>query len=300
MSQQLSIEVEDIAVHTSIRTQKSELWFINNPLLVNEVKAYLAKYVFKYGVHLYAAEIMGNHIHIVAKYPNKNRADFKRDFFSQVARITKRRTTFGEGKLWSGRSSDQFLPNNEDILYYFYYVVLNPISSGVTRHIKSYKGLNLFDDIIQKQNLKYQVINYADFANRKRYNQDLQLQDCVEEYSLKCHRLPGYESLSENEYLQFLKNELKIRSAAAIETRIKEGKGFLENKKLIVGSHPRETKKSKLKPIVLSLCYESKMLMLEWYKSIRKWFIESSHRYRNGELEVLFPSGTYRPHFFKF
>ena len=71
MSEQLKINIPEEVCLTTIRTQNSRLWFVNNKKLEEEVLSYLAKYQNIYGVVLYAFILIGNHYHMVAKFPKK-------------------------------------------------------------------------------------------------------------------------------------------------------------------------------------------------------------------------------------
>jgi len=81
------IETKEYASFTSTRARNSELWLVNNKPLESQLLAYLAKYVTVYGVTLYAFSIEVNHIQIEADFPNENRADFKRDLNSMIAKL---------------------------------------------------------------------------------------------------------------------------------------------------------------------------------------------------------------------
>ena len=50
MAEQLKINIPEEVCLTTIRTQNSRLWFVNNKKVENEVLSYLAKYQNVYGV----------------------------------------------------------------------------------------------------------------------------------------------------------------------------------------------------------------------------------------------------------
>ena len=61
-SQLLRVEDSEHVRLSSSRTINSVLWFVNNKALENHILAYLAKYVQKHSVELYAFVIVGNYV----------------------------------------------------------------------------------------------------------------------------------------------------------------------------------------------------------------------------------------------
>jgi REP element-mobilizing transposase RayT len=121
----------------------SRLWFINNSKLVGRILAYLAKYQETYGVVIYAFVIMGNHYHLLAKFPRRNKALFFRDFNGIIAKLVSRHVReFEGGKLWARRVRSQVVPNPEDIKDRFFYAALNPVNAGIARKLSEYEAYN--------------------------------------------------------------------------------------------------------------------------------------------------------------
>ena len=119
------------------RTVLSKLWFVNNPSIENEVIGYLAKYQKDYGAILYGFILMGNHYHMIARFPRGNRHDFMRVFNRIFANILGRHSSDYEGgSVWKGRYRPQALLTPDDVTHWFYYLALNPISSGLVESIE--------------------------------------------------------------------------------------------------------------------------------------------------------------------
>ena len=120
MGRDLSFEHPDYCFFATIRTASSRLWFVNNLKLEERILAYLARYAEMHGVVLYAFIIMGNHYHLLARFPKGNKAAFFRDLNGMISRLTKVRVkSFEGGKLWARRVRCQVVPNSEDILERF-------------------------------------------------------------------------------------------------------------------------------------------------------------------------------------
>ena len=302
MAQDLSIEYTDNVVFITMRTIGSRLWFVNNPELHQKILAYLAKYQEEYGFKLYGFIIMGNHYHMLAHFPKPNRSAFLRAFDSIIARIlSKYVPAFQDGSLWGRRPKVQVVPNNEDVLHTFKYTVLNPVSSGLCQKLSEFNSYNCLNDALSGVSQKYRLVDWADYDNRKRYNKDLRPKDCEKEYTLTFSRLPGYEKLSRQEYAQKIRGEVDKRRLEIVSERIAEKQGFGDKKSLRgikAGAKPRHTKTSSRdskRPLVLTLCAETREKFTEIYFATLEAYKQASKRYREGHFKVKFPPGTYRP-----
>ena len=302
MAQPLSIENKDMVYLITTRTAGSKLWLINNKYLEELILGSLARYQEIYGVVIYGFILMGNHYHLIAKFPNCNRAQFMRDFNSAVGRLVGRYVkSHGRRSVWARRYSYQVLPRAEDIRHWFYYVALNPVSSGLVRSVKDYPAYNSYFDAAAGRSRTVSWIDWSSYIIAKRFQAELTPEAFKKEYTLRYSRLPEEESKSQLEYEKELSAELYEREAEIVKDRLSEGKGFLGTQRIreqTPGALPRSTKTSSrysFRPLVLTLCYETKKLYLQMYFAIKDAFLEASYAYRNGDKSVLFPSGTYPP-----
>jgi len=280
----------------------SKLWFVNNPRLVYLILAFLAKYQENRGVLLYAFVMMGNHFHLIASFPRANKAAFMRDLNSMIAKLVASGVeVFEGGKLWGRRYSDQTLVLESDVEHWFFYVALNPVSSGLMQKLSEYPSYNSFSDAVKGIERKHQLVDWTDYHNRKRYNPKLTIQDCTKTYTLRFSRLPGYEGMSDEEYRKIMFEKLEKRRQAVVKERFEEGKGFAGKEVLRAtkpGEAPKSTKKRGARPILLSLCMEAKRLFLDWYLDIYAKYLLASKKYLSGEAFVEFPERTYKPPLF--
>lgn len=304
MAQDLSIEDPNAVYFITTRTIASRLWFINNNKLEHYILAFLAKYQEMYGVVVYGFILMGNHYHLIAKFPNSNRSHFLRSFNSIIAKLVASFVpTFDGGRLWARRARVQILPLNSDVEHWSFYLALNPVSGGQTEKYSEYPLYNSFTDAACQRVKKFELIDWSDYNNRKRYNSNIKPLDCVKTYSLNYSRLPGYENFSHKEYVKYLYKNVERRRLEIVKKRISEGKGFAGRKAILAttpGSKPKSTKTSERntkRPLILTLCTEAKRICTEKYFLILAAFKEASRRYRSGEFSVEFPIGTYRPVF---
>ena len=304
-SQPLRIESGDFASFITSRTVNSRLWFVNNQRIERLCLTNLARYGEKYGAELYAFVLMGNHHHQVARFPNRNRSSFYRDFNARLAEGVRNFVEeFEGGPLFERRFSEQALPLADDIEEQFFYSALQGVAEGLCEHPDDYPGYNSFHDAINGVRRVLYYTDWARYRSRKRFNKKLQPEDFTTEHILEFKRLPGYEHLTQRQYKKLMLKKREERRLKLIEERKADGLGFVPRAKLLEvtpGTKPKTTKKStreSKRPLVLTKCPEARKLFLEWYFSIYEAYKAAVKLYREGHLDAKFPPGTYRPPMF--
>jgi len=239
---------------------------------------------------------------MLARYPRRNRAAFKRDFNSSLARLVKRHVSeFEGGALIGRRYRPQAVIRDEDFEQTFIYTALNPVNSGLVENVSDYPGYNSYMDAIKGVETEFALVNHRDFNDRVRNNKQLKPEDFSEKFTLKYSRLPGYENISQQEYEKVMLEKLKHRQMEIVSERKKLGKGFAgveALKKTAPGSIPKFTKTStrnSKRPLILTSCLETKNRFLEKYFAVRQMFTEAYYTLKEGAKYALFPSGTYHP-----
>jgi REP element-mobilizing transposase RayT len=302
MAQPLSIEAPEKRYLITTRTSGSRLWFINNPALEEKILGCLARYREIHEVIIFGFILMGNHYHLLAQFPKGNRAAFMRDFNSATARIIGRYVSeHGRRSVWARRYSKEELPRDEDLMHWFFYLALNPVSSGLLPSINAYPSYNSFFDAIEGRVRTFRWIDWSKYLLKKRHNPNVTPDDFAKEYELSYTRLPNLKELSEAEYKSELLGRLEERTHDLVKERRENGKGFLGLKLLKrqrPGARPKNTKIShrySFRPLVLTLCRETRSRVLEAYFAILDKYKKASKAFRSGELSADFPRGCYSP-----
>ncbi|OVE79951.1 hypothetical protein BVY02_01765 [bacterium J17] len=298
-SQPIRVECSDHPQLITSRTVNSRLWFVNNPKMEERILGFLAKYQQQYGVIIYAFVMVGNHYHLLAKFPLANRAAFCRDFNARIAEAARYYVkSFGSGPLFGRRYTCQAIPTEKDLEDCFYYCALQPVSSGLSDRISGYPAYNSFQDAMNQRNRTYRVFRGEDYKNAKRKNPKTKALHYWSYYTLELSVLSTSESASDSQYKQQLLKQLETRRLKLIDARRSEGKGFC-NKELLrkvkPGSLPKESKTGGRRPLVLTICPIARRKYLEWYFATVEAYRSASHAFLAGNLEVDFPPGTYRP-----
>lgn len=301
MTQPLSIENPDWTYLITTRTAGSRLWFTKNPELEQRILGSLARYQEIHEVRFFAFVMMGNHYHLIAQFPKRNRALFMRDFNSAVARLVGRHVkSHGRRAVWARRYAYQVLPRDEDIRHWYYYCALNPVSSGITETIEEYRNFNSHFDSIRGIERTYKWVDWSAYLMKSRGAKPVSPEQFSREYTLRFSRLPGYGDLSQEEYGSRTSAILEERRVEAVLKRRNRGEGFLGWERASLqkpGAMPRATKTSKRnshRPLVLSRCNATRAAFLRLYFQIRATYRAVSAAFRQGEA-ALFPTGTYPP-----
>lgn len=297
------VETPEITDLITARTVNSALWFINNAKLQERMLAYLAKYSAKHGVILYAFVIQGNHYHLIARFPRGNRAAFEQDFNAIIpALVRKYVSSYPGGPFWGAPYVEQALSLAQDIKRRFFYCALQAPASGLAERISDYHSYNSFSDAASGITRWFKVVRWSEYNEKRRYNDKVTIAEFTDRFALTFQRIPGFEDMSKRDYCRMLHNELETRRVEIVNARKAEGKGYPSPEKLQQmepGSLPRSTKKStrnSYRPRVISESREAREQFLEFYFGVVRAYREASRRYRNGELNVEFPPGTYKPH----
>jgi hypothetical protein len=296
------IERDDIASFTTIGTRNHELWFINNPKLDAAILGYLAKFSKRYDVKIYAFAIEGTHKHEAAFYPKANRADFQRDLNSCTAKAVQRENPdYPGGSVFARSYSSEWVPTASDIEERFWYTVLQPMKDGVAERVSEFLGYHCFHDAIWGVERKYEVIDWTRYNKARKRKLNVKIKDFTEIITFKYERLPGYEQLSQRAYAEMMKKRFEEKRRATVTERYASGKGYLGVQgqlRIKAGQrakNPKTSARNHKRPRVSAKDPKVFRDTISWYFDMYFRYKEASRRYREGELDVEFPPGTYRP-----
>ena len=301
---QKRVRVEDSKRYwfITVKTTLDRLWFVNNPELSKKIVAYLAKYQQVFGVELYGFILMGNHYHLSARFPRRNRARFLQAYNSVIQKLVQVYVPEFQGGQLIARNYD--CPThitNEDVEHWVFYLWANPVTTGLVSNISQYNLYNSFVDASKGREREFKIVNWTEYKNRVRFNKNLTPKDFTYTYTLKFSRLPGYEEMTAKEYEAMLVKKLKSREKEALKGFKEIGYNVGNNKTLanvLPGSRPKNPKKRKRdshRPLVLTLSDEARVKYVTWYFNMLRAYQKASEQYQAGDLNVKFPEGTYRP-----
>jgi hypothetical protein len=246
--------------------------------------------------------LMGNHYHLLARFPKGNRALFERDFNSIISRALPRLVKgFPGGKLWARPYRFQIVPESDDIVDRFLYTVLNPVCSGITSNPTALNRPNALNIIKEGGERSCRWFNRTAYENAKRRNPKVDKERYYTIHTLKISRLPSLEDLTNGQYLAKVEELVAERRNKILKDRRLKGLGFLGEKNLTAqraGEKPRHTKTAKREahnPLVLSLCQKARDRIITLYLDIADLYKVASYKYRNHVKGFEFPKNTYLP-----
>jgi len=297
------IESSESASFLTTRSRNSELWLVNNKRLEGEVLGYVARYRERYNVKLYGLALEGNHMQGPALFPEENRSGFMRDLNSSTARAVARCCPdYPGGRFWGRRYSSEILPWDEDLEEYFFYTALQPIKDGLVEKLSDYEPYHFFHDAIHGIKREFRVTNWKDYNAAKKRDPSARIRDYQELVTLEYEKLPGYEHLSKKDYAKLMLEKFETRRVQIVNDRKAKGLGFLGPeglRRVRPGSIPGNTKTSTIdshRPRVLCVCPQRKAEYKAKYFQTFFEYKDCSKRYREGDLTVQFPKGTYKPY----
>ena len=264
-------EFPDEVVFITSRTNLSRLWFKLTPELCEFFHGALARYQEFYEVDIYGFCLMGNHYHLLAR------------------------------KFWGRPYKFQIVPESEDIINWFLYTILNPVSSGITTNPTALGRPNALSVIREGSNRVCRWFNRTNYENAKRKNPNVNKERYYTNHTLKISRLPGLEDLTDGQYIARIEELVRERREKILAERRSKGLGYLGEKNLRLqkaGVKPRFTKTStreSYNPLVLSLCQKARQRVLKVYLNIADCYKVASHKFRNRMKGYVFPQNTYLP-----
>jgi len=296
-SQPLRVECSERVQHITSRTAGSRLWFVNNFKLEERIQGFLGFYLEKYQVEIFAFKLMGNHYHLVARFPLENRAQFMRDFNARIAEAV--RIIVPEydhsGSFWQGRYACQALVTNEAVLEKFIYSALQPVASGLCPQVSWYSTVCFVQSALSDRPRTFKYFDYRAYNAARRKDKKVKKRSFYRYYKVGYTRLPGYENLSQ---LQYYKKILGLIEDKRKDVMANHSGTWMTRKQLRMvapGVKPVKTKKRERQPLALGSCKEALKHWFEWYFSKVAQFREASAKFRRGILDTIFPSGTYHP-----
>lgn len=269
----------DIFRLITIRTCEARLWISPTSNVKKLIGGIIARYQEIFEVELFAYNVLGNHMHLVAKAPKSNIDEFCENVNREIAkRINWRHKR--EGKFWGRRYDDQQILTQDDLLEAFLYVTTNPSKHGLVSNSQDWPGLNSYEQSLTE---KDRCFSFNHYSKEPR----------VTKHKLKLSVLPALKELSKKKRAELLTKLLSERSAQIAKDR---GKSFLGLQALLdqePGEKPANVSKSP-RPRCYTKCSELRRNFREIDRARRDAYSYASMLYRVGR-KATFPEFTFKP-----
>ena len=241
----------------------------------------------KYKTKLFALVVMSNHIQLVVQTKGKNLSKFMGYVKSRITE-TLNLLTGKRGPLWSRRYDAQPILDDEAAEERLTYCLDNPVEAGLVESADSWPGLNLAYGMGESDAIEFE---YLDRTAWHREGRPEKLDDYYKTATIKLSPLPRLKGLERRVVKESVTGWLGTRMKA----REKGGKvmGVEGIYQTAFESRPKHPDRSR-RPYA----FGSKEKKKSYYQSVSRLYglyAEASERFRDGEYEVTFPTGMYRP-----
>ena len=181
------------------------------------------------------------------------------------------------------------------------YVVLQPVTAGLCKHVSDYPGFNCFKYLLSGKPLTVGFVRGSDFSKARHNKQDADIRKFTDKHKIHFKRIPGYEHMSDAEYREFLMAEYERRRRKIVEEFEKKGhrwpipEALRRTKSTDRAKNPKKAKPDGFYPLVICKCKDLRDAFLDWYFTNLILYKKASRRYLDGDTMAAFPSGCNKP-----
>lgn len=289
MGRPLRVHHPDTIHLLTVRTVESRLWISPCSAVRTVLLGILARYVELHGIQIFAYVFLGNHYHLLVRAPLDNLHLFAEDLNRE---ITKRLNRFckRQGPMWARRYDAQVTLEPADAVEALLYILTNPVKHGLVSNAAEWPGTGCLRQLLFEEELETTFVHYS-------RRDPLTRRPTKSRHLLRLSCLPALAKFSPKERRHVITRLVRKRSNLLACQRRTLGKGFLGSRALRtqrLGSRPLETKRTP-RPACYTLRAQLHTEYRAFLNALNQTYRKCSQRFRNGDLLVEFPSGTFRP-----
>ena len=257
------------------------------PKLNAAVGYWLALCAQRTGVHLHAACVMSNHIHIVLTDPNGTMPEFKNRFFAGLARYLNVLRGRCDSVFSADRACDVRLLEDHDLIDRIAYTLANPVKAALVRRSKHWPGFTTAGWRFGEARTFARPTLFFDANNPT-------LPDTVE-LLLKAPALHSGGSASS--VALHVAHRVQQRERLANAEHAAAGIRILGPKHVLKQSWEATPKSSEpkfgLRPVVSVTCKWARIAALQTLRAWKAAYALAREAFMAGRRDVMFPAGTY-------
>jgi len=272
------------------RCSRREFRLTSDAQLVALFAYLLAVYSVRHGVKVHAAVSMLNHYHIVASDPRGKICDFVRDFDALMARATNAEQGRREN-MWSSpqRSSQVTLIESEDVWRKLVYTLANPAAAGLVDRLSDWPNFKTRPVDIERAPAVYRRPKLRFFTERCKMPAEATLELTVPE---------AVGDMTLTAYTRELRERVAVREAELRAERKAEGRHILGVRRLKCvrdnESPSTEAAHGARDPAIAAKQTASRVEALRALRVFRDAYCQALEKWRNHEVPVTFPYGTFK------
>ena len=261
MSRPLRFQPEEWSIFfVTARCIHSRFLLRPSPRVNKLIIGVLARAVERFDIKLYGLCFLSNHYHLLLSSRNAaSLAAFMQYIGSNIAREIGREHEWRE-KFWSRRYYASIVLDEAAAEERMRYILANSVKEGLVKHPRYWPGVHCYRHLAEGTALHGVWIDQTKLYNQPHLNE----RDAIQHHTLKLHRLPGYESDSESEYRQFIRD----LTDEAIDKSMPEIQ-VVGAKRILAADPYSQTQKSDKgsAPLCHSTCHERRAEFVRAFKS---------------------------------
>lgn len=271
----------------------------------NIIGACMARGIVMFGMELYGFVWMSNHGHLLLRAPKDNFADFMAYLNGQLA-VNVNRFLARKNQLWARRYAAAPVLDEAAELEMLGYMLANPQNAGIADSIETWQGLSSAAFLLEHREQRFLSFN------RTAWREEGKPKDIAPFLSttvLNHKLLPQLSKLDQKKLRRTVRRAIKKQlNVLPVNDAIVDAEPMLPIRRSLIlravipTERPESSKENARKRKVSSrqpLCHTTKAslrnLYKEWYGMFRVAYNESSLEYRRGNVEVIFPPGSFAP-----
>jgi putative transposase len=197
---------------------------------------------------------------------------------------------------WRGRSENFWSSEQTSVVHLvdmgavidkMTYALTNPVKDDLVEHAEEWPGVNAFEAIVHDQPLTARRPSHF-------FRDDGSMPATV---SLKFVRPPGFESMSQAEFAELVRQNVRLAEERAAQDRRLRGVRVLGREGVLRQDwrdYPRNPEsRSDLKPNLAARSRWSRMEAIQRNREFRREYASAREAFLNGARDVEFPAGTY-------
>lgn len=265
------------------------LCLLRPDLQTNEIFDYcLADAARRSGVQVVGYQALSNHYHAVVHDPEARLPEFMEHLNKFAARALNVHWQRKENVWSTDPTCATHLVNPSDVMAKLLYTLANAVAADLVDHVADWPGANSYSAMLSGEPI--QTMRPVVFFRKNG--------PMPEAVSLVLVRPPGYEKLSQEEWANYLREQVRIVEDRTRAERVKKGKSVL-GRLGVLRTSPTEASKTqfprgKIHPEVACKETDARVNALLGLKAFRAAHEEARLQLKANVLEVVFPYGTYK------
>jgi REP element-mobilizing transposase RayT len=246
------------------------------------------------GVELFAFVFASNHVHLLVRAPEGNLPRFMQFLLANVSRKIGWLVGW-RGAFWERRYSAEPVLDDEALFGRVRYILAHGVKEGLVRKCSEWPGLSCFRQMV---GTRLRQFRWFDWTSRWRARTRREARDRMNELWTKAETLTLTPLPSWVEKTESARRRHILRAVAAIES---EGAASFErvlgrSQLFIQNPQSRPNRPARLpRPGCHASRRELRLRFAEGYRAFTSVFRRASERWREGNLDVSFPPGAFRP-----